>query len=866
MTPTEALALYLEKHHLDRPIVLVEDPLALLELPGRLPGRRDPLVVVPARGNVDFRLRYEPLRETSTRLLVVRQRADVYLPDVERRAADEGAHVHATPRFLLREATGEEHWPEWVDQEEDLVREHFDSVTRVYRSWRRQDSGPLTSSVAERLLLRALMGIDIGQRVDVADAWQAFFGSERELRRLHRRGSRVARALQAWLASQRPPVGWLVLDDPTAAVRLTWLVALLQPYLPDLTEALPRLYPGAQPLRGGDATAVARVAYRLERLAPELAAAQRDAAEAVIEGPLRAAVVRLLRLTEPTAAADLLRRERRSGHLLLYALRTLLSAAAADTPLASVTGDLDLDPLIASSACSHAPAVRAHARLLRSLLRLERVRRRLIAAGAPSDPVDRVRRALTLFVDGELSFADADLAAARDALLDNALAETCWDPLVVADRHKAVVTALYHQVCAAEECLLTHERDVAEAVVAMDCEAGLPLVTTAWDEHLTPLLESEGGPRRTVFLVAGLPWAAAREMVTGPLGARYDARLQVLLAPLPPASEWSLRRALAGTRWRPECARLDWYQLLAACRGELALRRARRLPRALEPLVSDGLVRFAATSRQLCVIGIDLMAGHLGGVPVAEHQRRLDALATALTAYAGSGRRDERVIVMGTSGGVRCSEGPGLAVAEAAYGARCVVSDAARAVPGAVAVEAAALGLSAPGAAAWLATGRHRLAPAVAGSVIADGGLSLHELAVPLMLLTPLPRGEASEVVVSDLVVADELASGVPAEAVVYVTLVGGALAELAVLESELPGTEPQTATLDLGQRRRLAIRFTPTLEPPAERGELTIEVTCRVGPRRFRRRATAVVVAAATSEDGAHESGPRGEAGNHAD
>ena len=845
MTPADAVKLHLRQTAGEGRMVLLDDPLRLVELPSQVNGRGPAVTVLYARGNLDFRLRYEPLRHTAARLWVVRQRPDVYLPDVEERAHREGYRLRVTPRTLLEITTGDPDWPDFTEREDDLVRSHLTGIRRAYRRWRATTEEPLNQAYAERLLLRGALGIDLERHADPAELWQLFFKHERLIRRLRRHGSPLAERLQTYLNAQLPPVSWLTLEDPSAAVRLTWLVALLQPHLPDLAEQLPRLYPGAQRLCGEDVTAVARVAYRLERHHPELAAAQLDQAEEVVSGPLRGVLLRLLKLHERDGARYVLRREERSGHLLLMALRTLLDAVAMDDPPNGLLTELE-HLSQASEGFSHAPAVRVHSRLLAALLRLNRARAQAAALLADDGP-DRsfVRRAVAWYADGGQALLEDDLALSRAGLTDNALAETCWDPVPDPERHKGIVTALYQHVRAAEDKLFEIESRVARDLAAGE-SGGVARVDTAWDEVIQPLLAQRAEPRVTIVLVAGLPWAASEQLANGPWSARYDVTARAFCAPLPAAGEWSLVRALGGPARTASLLELDGLALLEAARPELGLRRPRRPIRAFEPLCEEGLVRFAGTSREIRLVGLDLLAGHPSGVPPETYQRRLTAFGDAVAELVSSGRRDELVVVLSTNGATRCHAVAGAALPGTAYGPRCVVSETARAgrLP-LVTVPAGELGLpAAETAVAYLATGRGRLAPAAEEPVFAAGGLSLAELVVPLLLLSPVPRGEHSQVVVSGLLLPSEVVAGQPAEAAVLTTLTGGALAEVAELSGRWDDSATHRVTLDPGEPRRLAIEFVPP-EPTVEAPELTVEVTCRVGRRSYRRRGWCQIVAA---------------------
>ncbi len=818
MTAGEVMVRHLRTAAGGATAVLIDDPHGLLRLPAEIRTRDDlrPLTVVTATGNLSFRRRLEALGEQELRLCVVRQRAEVYLPDIEAVVNAGGLRLQASPSGILSLATGDR-WPVWVDGEAELVAGRLAAIVQARRRFRHVSDTPLDDGDVERLLLHGLLGCDIDEPNDVADAWLAVCRELPSIGRLHQRGSRLAARLTAWLARQRAPLRWVKLTDPSAAVRLTWLVAVLLPHLPDLAALLPRVYPGARLLEGEDPTAIARVAYRCERRSAELASEQCAAAEGVIAGPLRDGVVRFLRLRDPAGAIELLRREERSGLLVIMALRTLLGAVAADQPLDTARLLPPLDALATRlDSLTLRDAVAAHLDLLRAVLRLEAVRRRLAEAGdEPGDPVG-------LFVDSGADGLDGDLAVARAALCDNALAVTDWDPVPDPERHKAVVAGLFHLVQMTEQAGLRLE-------AAADPSPGGD-VPTAWDDYLAPALEARGQPRATLLLVGGLGWAGWRQ-VAAVAGRRYDVAARPLVAALPAAAEVSLRKAIAGAAWRPELATTGWEALFSLARPELRLRRG-RAPQALEPLRAAGLVRWQRTSRERCLAVIDLFAGAPGGLSPGEYQRRVGLLAAALAALAESGRRDELVALLGVSGAARTTSAAGLALPGQAYGARAMVTDAA--ADEALRLDPREVGLpAAPGERLLVATGRHRLAPCAAGTVMADGGATLAERIVPFALLTPHAGAGGAELAVGTLLAPEQVNAGEPFEVGLWVTLTGGALAEEASLHLGGPTPAVCGVTLDLDEPRWLGLEVTL----PA--GEHTLEVELRAGRRLLRRRAS---------------------------
>ena len=840
MTPLDALTRWLHTQAAGRRLVLVNDLAGLVAWPGELPGERDAAAwtVVPALGDLDFRLRYEPLRHGDARVLVVRRRAEVFLADVEARAARRGLSVDLTPRFLLAAATGRSDWPAWIDGEAALVSEHFGPLVRLAR----RDAG----SDDEALLLRAATGLDLTAPLDTADAWQALYERAGLLATLLRRRSPLAARLARWVSGQAAPTAWVDLDEPAAAARLVWLTAVLGPHVAQLEQVLPKLYPGARRLTGEDATAVARVAYRLARRNRKLAAAQLAQAEAVLAGPLREATVRTLGLTDPARAAQVLRRETRSGLLTLFALRTLLDAVAADEPLHQLVLEPDLDGLLARvDELSESRVVAANAQLLRALLRLDRARRRLTALLDETPPERCAEQTAALLVDTEVGTLETDLRLAARLLTRDAVSDPRWHPRPDTQRHKCAVRAWCHLVDLARQALDAWEERFAASlgVPPPSAERGPLRVAQVWDEVVEPLRREPDVRRVTVVLAAGLTWEAWERTVAPGLAARCDHHAQAALAQAPAAGEPSLRRALAGARWDEDWRRCEWRRLVALARPGLGLRHAARPPQALTALASEGCLSWVGASAGLRVVAVDLLAQAPCGLAPADHERRLAALGEALTGLVGA-RGDEAVVVVSTGGAVWCGESRTQALAGEVLAPRCVAL-----APEQAAGTATWHAVDESGRALCFARGRDRLTPSGKGPALAAGGLSPAELVVPVAVLTPVPAGDRSAVMVGALAAPDRVRSGEPTQALLACALAGGALAEVAELRlSVAPDTTvrcravPCHTTLDCDERRLVPLTFALELPPGETHAEVVLEASCRVGARSFRRRARCTV------------------------
>jgi hypothetical protein len=833
MTPLEALARWLGANHAAARVVLVRDPEELVPAAATA----GPYTVLEAAGNVAFRLAWSEARRGPGPWLVLRRRPEVFLADLEARAATEGLMLDVSPRRLLAWGSGCDDWPAWVDREPRLTAQHYAALTRE-----RRRLGAASAEAVEALCLRQAVGFDLTAEAEPAEIWQTLFERAELLAGLHQRKAAPALKLQAWLKLQAPPLSWIDLADPARAVRVTWLTAILTPHVADPAELLPRLYPAAAMLKGRDASAVARVAYRLSRRARKLAASQLAQAEAALAGPLRAATVRHLGLDNSAAAAALVHREQRSGLLALMALRTLLEAAADRQLPPDPALEADLEALLGRAKdLSESKAVAAHAGLLRALLRLDRLRRRIAEAPPAATPAATLRRAAAWLVDASLGDLPEDVRAAKEALTRNALSEPSYHPRPDMSRHKAALKAIYQRLDQAEAAYRQFEQTVAQAAVAHAAGGGggpeLTPVTAAWEQTVAPLLADAGRPKVTAVVVAGLDWWAWETLLAPRLGALADIQARPALAPLPATAALSLRRALAGPAWRPAWAELGFTSLLKAARPELAWRKARP-PKAAEPLAAAGALAWSGGAGLLRLLVVDLLASHPAGAPMAVHRERVEALAAALAGLVGGGR-DEAVVLLGASGAAACEEAAGLALPGRALGARGL------AVPAASEPPAGVLTLAAGAETCWLAVGPQRLAPAAAEAVMADGGLSLGELAVPLAVLAPTPPGERSTVQVGQLIAPEAVAAGQLAQAGLWCSLAGGALAEVAVLTLKTDGAAPVEATLDLGERRWLTAGF----RLAGETGEVTLEAECRVGRRVFRRR-TLVQVTAATREE----------------
>ncbi|MBI5833557.1 MAG: hypothetical protein HZB16_14755 [Armatimonadetes bacterium] len=827
MGPSEVIARWLADSAPDARLVILGDSHGLLD-------QLDPpgWTVWFAESNLRFRLDWRG-RDRAARHLVVRRRAEVFTTDLEAVASLDGLVLDVTPRGLLALGSGHDDWPAWLDREPALVNACFRGLTRARRRLRTP-----TPDELEEMVVRAVLGFDPAQTVEPADAWQALYERAPLLAGLQSRRCPLAVRLRDWLSRQPAPLCWVDLSDPQPAARLTWLVALLGPHVANVGEELPRIYPGAARLAGVDATAVARVAYRLASANRKLAASQQALAEAALTGPLRAALCRALRIEEIEVAALVVRRELRCGPLALMALRVLLEACATDRLADDPRLECDLDSLDQrADELSESRAVRAHARLLRALLRLDRGRHRLTAPRPEEGLATRQARALAWMVDTEIDTLGQDAVAAAQALTRNSVAEPGWRPRPDAGRHKAVLRSLYHRVELAREALAGFEGGCREAWLALSGLDGEHQVDGTWDYLVKPLLAEPDQPRVTVLLVAGLPWRAWGDCLAGPLAEVSDCHVRAVAASLPAAAEESLRRAVAAGLSEGE----SWPKLLRTARPELALRTC-AVPRALAGLAEEGCVAHAAAGGQLRLVAVNLLAGPATGVPVERWRRRLDLLAEAGVALARS-RRAEVIVLLGTSGAVRCREAAGLSLSGQVLAPRCVAAD------GQVNERDDVLEMIVGGRRLWCAMGADRLAPAAREAVMADGGLSLDEMVVPCAVLSPVPVGERATVLVGGLAVPDPVPAGRLVEAAVVCTLTGGALAELAQVRLELPGAKPVSATLDLGEPKRLTVPFRLNLPPGIDQRELTLEAEIRVGRRVFRRRAPVTVTSALWEE-----------------
>jgi hypothetical protein len=835
VTPLEALLRHLRRAAAPGAVAVVHDAHGLLDLDGATPVA--PWTVLRADSNLGFRFAWEAQREQSGPWLIVRRGGSVFLADLELRAAADGLLFELTPRRLLALVSGREGWPAWLDGESALVASQFSALLRGARRL----PADAEAGAVEALCVHAMTGLDTSLAVEPAEAWQALFEHAELLTQLHTRRAAPAARLQAWLKEQTAPLCWIDLGDPTRAVRLTWLTALLAPHVPDAAELLACIHPGAGALKGQDATAVARVAYRLARRARRLAQGQLAQAEAALAGSLRGAVVRHLHLDEPDGAAAVLRRERHSGLLVLFALRTLLAAAVSDTP-ADPRLEADVEGLLArAEELSEPKAVAAHARLLLALLRLARYRRLAAALPASAAPEAVLRRALAWLVDHGLAGLPREARTAWEALGRNAVAEPAWSPRADEAAHKQLLRAICRYVAAAEEAFAEFERRVVGAAVDETVGEGAAWAKDGWSAAVAPILADAGAPKLTVALVAGLSWSAWEEHLAPRLAALGDCHARAVLARPPACAAESLRRAL-GTA----SAGTPWAKLARQAHPDLAWRTARP-PAALAALAECGALAWSGSAARLRVVVVDLLAGGNGGVPTALWRRRIEALGDGLAGLLEA-RRDEAVVVLATSGAVLCDHAAGLAWPGQSHGARGLLLGAeAEAPPDCLALDAGRLGLSAaPGEVFHAAVGRQRLSPAAREVALADGGLSLDELAVPQAVLTPAPAGEASTVVVGALSVPHEVSAGGEARVELGCTLTGGALAELATLSLDMAGVEPCAVTLDLGERRRLAVTF----RVPSSIGELVVNAECRVGRRVFRRRAVLTVVAPGIEEE----------------
>jgi hypothetical protein len=108
---------------------------------------------------------------------------------------------------------------------------------------------------------------------------------------------------------------------------------------------------------------------------------------------------------------------------------------------------------------------------------------------------------------------------------------------------------------------------------------------------------------------------------------------------------------------------------------------------------------------------------------------------------------------------------------------------------------------------------------------------------VPCAILLPPPTDSGVRVDLSSPVVAEEYVAGQPGELSIVLHLRGGALAEVAVVSCDVPGSAPVTVGLEAGARKPVRVSFVPVLEPgPEPFVELPIQVTVKVAGEEQRR------------------------------
>lgn len=801
-----------------------------LELPGWTLWR--------VKSNLGFRLDW-PQRDPAARHLIIRRAHEGWLADVEAEAAAQGGLLSLAPRELLAAAGGHPaDWPAWLDREPALVGNYFRELARVGAA-----AGAASPAERERIVANALLGFDLDADQEPAVAWTALAQRTEVLAQLAARRCPLIALLHSWLAQQSVPLVWLDPAEPTSAVRLTWLVALLAPHLPEPGENLLAIYPSAGRLGAADLSALSRVALHLQRADRRLAQSQQAIAEATLLGPVRLGLVRVLGLADPerapAAALAILRREHRCGPLALFALRVLLEAVALDSlpPLPGL--ETELERLLARlDDFSERRAVRHHAQLLRALLRIERGRAQLAAGLPDARPEPALRWSLEQLAVSSLALLGEELATARRCLTSNSLAEPDWRPEVDIGAHKMLLSRLYQRVEVAQNTYDEFE------TTCLDAWLHQPSPLDVWDQHLAPLINEPHRPPMTLVLVAGLPWRAWSQHLARLCAEQAECHARPLPVAPPAAGASALLRAAAG-----RAGSGAWLTQLRAGRPEHAWRRAAK-PRAFAPLDAEGCVCASVGADGLRIVAVDLLANAPAGTPTETWQRRVELLGQGLAALSRT-RRSDLLVLAGVSGATACALAAGRPVPGEPWSARCVAVDDSAASPPPEVRE-----LRVDGARVWAARGPQRLVASTRAAVMADGGLSLDELVTPLVTLTPITQDDQALVQVSGLAVAPTLPAGQPAQATVLCTLAGGALVELVEARLLQPEGEPFSVWIDLAEPRRLAFSFTPQLPPDQDEADLLLEAELRLIRRTYVRRAT-VRVRRATPQ---HESEPRHE------
>jgi len=870
MTPSDVVRNWVDRHTGHR-LLLVDDFYDLVAWPDPLAGpppeetfRR----VIEAWGNLGFRARYEPLRDTTVPLLILRKRPDCFLPDVEAQLTDPQQRVRVTPQWLLQQATGDETWPPAVDSYFEVCREHFEALLLAHRRFRRQprlafhDQGlGLGEENLLDVLLSALLDLDLWSQPAPTVFWHRFFAGEPNYAALSQHFPSLAQRFMDWIRQQPAPVSWLTEHEPRALVTILGLTHLLEPHLADPVALLRQLNPRTFWLPDLSLDLLQRFCSDLEAYDPELFKQHLDVAEAALDGPLRAGLLEALPLDDPGRALAFLGEPCRSPRLLIMALRTLLDQGVHHpTEIPEADWETGLRQGFAGAerlaGRQHEPTLRLHLRALAALRTVVRSQ----PGPEPSQlsrwpPAQQLKTLLSWTVASNL----LGLATAAGELSHLLREEDLHDPRFSARENKTafqqLVSTLWSQARQVRAQVQEADRLFGQALATSVGDWAqletIPLVHRFWSHFFLPLWREQGQPASVVVVFQGLRWDLWEQVLRPALADRFEARAQPMVGILPGVGDVALRRFLAGDRWQPAYWTWPLPSVLAAALPGL---RVNARPPA-RPGLPEEWALFQLAAGPLEVVGVTLLDP--AGVPfpgVAEALTDPEAarqLGAQFRPWLESFPPEALLIIVSTHGFTAVAQPLTWPSAEKVrfLSARCAVVPKDIPLPDTESFEPPELGLpprlfpeirpSAPSQTLLFATGSRYFAGVTEGHPpsFAGGGLSLAELVVPVVVLTPQPQPDQSLVEVSGLIVADEYQDGKPGELALLLALRGGALMDVATVACNLSPASPLTVPLEAGTRKRVALSFTPHLDPGAQPVvELPVEVLVTVGPTQQRR------------------------------
>ena len=338
----------------DYDCVLVRDPLDLLRR-----GQTEihafatdhEFTVVFAATNLAFRALYDEVAAApETRKIMVidhaslrrRQSASLakapppFYPDFLARVPPE-ARVDLNLRQFLREKTNDPDWPAEADDPRyaRLIVDNLAGVLRAHENLRAADAKRFTDHDFKQIVACAALGVPESafKKLEAQDYWQIGLLSHQALRDLESLAPEVTAPIREQLHGAPAPFCWFVEQDVELVTQAFYLSLILSQHCDHWNLLLANIDPGLANLGGIEPEILRESAPKLIQLDPKQAAADMEAAEALLtKKSLQLVLLDELKLTEPENFTRVLTEEKYSTLLrslaLLIALEDLLASDA----------------------------------------------------------------------------------------------------------------------------------------------------------------------------------------------------------------------------------------------------------------------------------------------------------------------------------------------------------------------------------------------------------------------------------------------------------------------------------------------------------------------------------------------------------